>query len=174
MHNSTIQRQNCTDPISYLDHPVVAGIFLHDRKCKLVVYSRFKKASKVCNFHFNILDLILPNKRCINHYTKCPLIIIHIIIQLFLLLQDYLPAVANWFKLSSYICMILNSTLAKEPGSTNKMMQWWRWCPLSQMLCRVLHWPYENNPAKWLLTEYRVHTWSVCSTLTVSNKYVCS
>jgi hypothetical protein len=45
---------------------------LHSRKCKLVVHSRFRKASKVCNVHFKIVDLIWLNVKRINTYKKYP------------------------------------------------------------------------------------------------------
>jgi hypothetical protein len=37
---------------------------------KLVVYLSFKKASEVCNFHFEISDLIFPHRKCINTYKN--------------------------------------------------------------------------------------------------------
>ena len=42
---------------------LLARIFLHSQKCNLVVYSRFKKASKVCHFYFKMSDLICPNEK---------------------------------------------------------------------------------------------------------------
>uniref|UniRef100_A0A8C7UC64 S-adenosylmethionine synthase n=1 Tax=Oncorhynchus mykiss TaxID=8022 RepID=A0A8C7UC64_ONCMY len=37
---------------------------------QIVVYSRFKKASIVCNFHFKMSDLICPDEKCINPYKN--------------------------------------------------------------------------------------------------------
>ena len=50
-------------------------IFLRRRKCKLVVYSKFKNASKVCIFHFKMFNLIFPTQ-------TCPWITIRIIIHI--------------------------------------------------------------------------------------------
>ena len=79
-------------------------IFLHCRKCKLVVYSRFKEVSKVSHFHFKMSDLSCPHEKCINPYKMCPLIIIHIIIHISCFCRT---AVANGLKLKSYIYLYL-------------------------------------------------------------------
>ena len=72
----------CTVVQSYFDHFFLLKILLHSPKCKRVMYSRFKKTSKVCHFHFKMPDLIFHNKKCINPYKIFPLIVIHIIIHI--------------------------------------------------------------------------------------------
>ena len=51
-----------TDVGSSFDHPVVAG--------NANLYLSFKKAFKVCNFHFKMSDLICPNKKYTNPYKN--------------------------------------------------------------------------------------------------------
>ena len=65
-------------------------------KSKLVVNLRFKKASKVCHFHFNISGLICPNKTFINLYKKCPWIIIQTIIYISCYCGIILLLMRNW------------------------------------------------------------------------------
>ena len=57
-------------------------IFVHSRKCKIIVYLSLKNASKVCNFHFEISELICPSEKLITRYRNVHLILIHIIIHI--------------------------------------------------------------------------------------------
>jgi hypothetical protein len=68
-------------------------ILLHNRKYKLVVYWSFKMASKVCNFHFEIADLICPMKN-----VTTPTQMSTNYNPPYLMLHDYFPAVENWLK----------------------------------------------------------------------------
>jgi ribosomal protein L30E len=46
-----------TDLLSKFDHTVVAENIPAQKEMQIVVYSRLEKASKVCNFHFEMSDL---------------------------------------------------------------------------------------------------------------------
>ena len=69
---------------------------------ELVMYLRFKKASEVRHFHFEMSNLIFP----VSTPTKMPINYNLHNNSHFLLLQDYFPAVANWLKLISYTCTV--------------------------------------------------------------------
>jgi hypothetical protein len=49
----------------YLDHTCRRAV-----NVKLAVYLRFKSASDVCNFDFEISDLIFPYEKCNNPYKN--------------------------------------------------------------------------------------------------------
>ena len=63
-------RVHTTDVGSQFDRPIAGELSCNAGHLKRTMYLRFKKASEVDNFHFEISDLIFPYEKCINPCKK--------------------------------------------------------------------------------------------------------